>query len=262
MAAHVDILEQRDSLATPFLVSVAAHAALFTVIALYTQVGRGRIQWGTPHSLGGGAAAINAVSQIPLPTRSGLVNPVANDTESRVPAPPKPQPRTVREPPPDAIPLRSRKAQPKKPTYMPRYSAGNYRTAPDRPNQLYGGSGQALASTMFGAQTGTGGVGIGPGSAFGQRYGWYRDLLERKIAQNWHTEDVDSRLQTAPPVIVTFQISRNGTAGDIKILQGSGNYALDNSARRAIAAASPFQPLPNDYPGGSVQIEIWFQLKR
>jgi len=260
MAAHVDILEQRDSLKRPFTVSVAMHAALFGGIAAYTMIGaHNHVSWGNPHSLGGGSVGINAVSQIPLPARSGAANLLANDTESRVPMAPKPQQKAAQAPQPDAIALRGRQTR-ERPKPLNKYQ--QYRPMGDRPNQLYSSSGQALSSNMFGAQTGTGGVGIGPGSAFGERFGAYRDLLEQRIAQKWHTEDVDPRLQVAPPVIVTFDILRGGAIRGVRILGTSNNSTLDYSAQRAIFEAAPFPPLPAGYDRDSAQIEIWFQLKR
>jgi periplasmic protein TonB len=263
MPAHVDVLEQHDSLRKPLAASAAVHAAVFSLLALSTYFGmHGRVQWGNPHSLGGGTAVgITSVKQLPLPGRSGVVNPLANDTTSRVPLPPKPQPKAIKQPLPEAIPLRAREA-PRKPTYRRSEQYAPYRPAPERPNQLYSSSGQALTSPMFGASTGAGGVGIGSGGAFGNRFGWYRDLLEQRVAQKWHTEDVDARLQTAPPVIITFEILRDGSARTVRILQGSGNRALDYSAQRAILEAAPFPALPQGYDRSSAQIEFWFQLKR
>lgn len=264
MHAHVDILEQRDSLKRPLVISLVAHAALASVVVLYTQIGlSGVVQWGTPNSLGGGSVGISAVKQLPLPPRSGVANPLANDTESRVPAPPKPEVRKPAPPreDPDAIALRARKRPAEE---RPRYGqqARSTPTQPGRPNQLYSSSGQALSSNMYGNASGTGGVGVGSGSAFGYKYGWYRDLLERRIAEKWRTDEVDPRIQTAPPAIITFTIQRNGAIRDVRVLQSSGNYALDNSSKRAVYEASPLPELPRDYDRDSAQIEIWFQLKR
>jgi TonB family protein len=263
MTAHVDVLEQRESLRRPLVASLVAHAALFSSMALYTSLGgRGIVLWGNPRSLGGGSSVgVTPVRQIPLPYRAGATNPLANDTESRVPLPPKPEPKRAREPEPDAIAIRGRaKAAPKE-TRVP--SRPGYRAqAPEKPNQLYSSVGQALSSPMFGAQTGTGGVGMGTGGAFGNRFGWYRDLLEQRVAQKWRTEEVDPRLQTAPPVIVTFELLRNGSIRDVRVIQSSGNVALDRSAQRAIYEASPFPELPRDYERNNAQIEFWFQLKR
>lgn len=264
MPGHVDILEQRDSFRKPLLGSIALHAALFTLIALYSSVGEhGRVLWGNPRALGGGSSVgITPVRQIPLPSRAGATNPLAHDTESRVPRPPKPEMERAAKPPePDAIAIRGSKKSPAAPR-VTRKSKPYYSRTPERPNQLYSGAGQALSSPMFGAQTGTGGVGIGPGAAFGYRFGWYRDLLEQRVAQKWRTEDVDPRLQTAPPVIVTFELLRNGSIRDVRIMQTSGNLALDRSAQRAIYEASPFPALPQGYERDEARIEFWFHLKR
>ena len=263
MIVHVDTLEQQESLKRPLAISLAVHAGLFTAFTLFTSLGlSGRVLWGNPHSLGGGGAVgIQAVKQLPMPVRTGAVNPLANDTESRVPTPPKPEPKKVKAPPPDAIPIKAREAA-KKPTFMRSQQYAQYRPTQERPNQLYSDKGQALSSNMFGGVQGTGGVGMGPGSAFGNRFGWYRDLLEQRVASKWRTDEVDPRLQTAPPVIVTFEIQKNGSVSNVRILQGSGNRNLDYSAQRAISEAGPFPPLPQGYDRNSAQIEFWFQLKR
>ena len=102
---------------------------------------------------------------------------------------------------------------PKKPS--PRAASVNkYREKQiDQPNQIYSSQGQRLVSPMIG-QPGSGGIGVGQGSPFGDRYGYYVDILRQKVAQNWRTGDVDPRIRTAPPAIVTFTIRRDGsTAG-------------------------------------------------
>ena len=80
--------------------------------------------------------------------------------------------------------------------------------------------------------------------------------------RRWRTNDVDPRLQTAPPVIVTFRIRRDGSSSDVRLEQSSGNKALDYSAMRAVYEASPFPPLPQAYERSDARIEFWFQLKR
>lgn len=261
MSSHIDVLEQREPVRTSVLASVGLHAMVFTAVLLSTSMGGRGGQWGDPNGLGGGSVGVTAVRQIPLRARSGAANPVANDTESRVPQPPKPQVRSAQAPEPEAIPLpgratreRAMRAQQSKP----------YRAQPDRPNQLYSSVGQALSSSMYGSQAGTGGgkVGVGPRGSFGQRFGWYRDLLEQRVAQKWRTDDVDPRVQTAPPVIVTFDILRNGQVRNVRILQASGNRMLDLSAQRAVFEAAPFPQLPPGFERDSAQIEFWFQLKR
>jgi protein TonB len=117
---------------------------------------------------------------------------------------------------------------------------------------------------MYGGRAGSlgGMVGVGPRGSFGQGFGWYRDLLEERVGQKWRTDDVDARLQSAPPVVVTFDILKNGQIRNVRVLQGSGNRTLDYSAQRAIYDAAPFPQLPQGYQRDSAQIEFWFQLKR
>jgi protein TonB len=218
--------------------------------------------WGDLNSGGPGSIAINVVNKIPLPARSGIVNPLANDTESAVPTPP-PAPKPQRQAPPeepDAVPIKSRTRP--KPSEVARSAQNTWRAKQqERPNQLYSQSGQALVSPMIG-QTGSGGVGVGLGSPFGNRFGNYVMILRQKVAEKWHTAEVDPRIRTAPPAIVTFDLMRDGSVRSVRIAQSSGNSVLDYSAQRAMYDASPFPPLPAAYERNSATIEFWFELRR
>lgn len=263
MTAHVDILDARESWRKPLLLSVVLHGGLLAAIALAGYAGnRPREQWGNPNSLGGASVGITPVSQIPLPSRGGPVNPLANDTESRVPEPPPSKQELRRQAAREAaaVALKS-KSQPKRPARADTTTKRSNLKSPESPGQLYSSTGRALSSPMVG-QTGSGGVGMGRGGAFGSRFGSYRDLLEQRVGSRWRTNDVDSRLQTAPAVIVTFTIHRNGSVSDLLIEQKSGNSALDYSAERAIREAAPFPPLPAAYDRNEARVEFWFQLTK
>jgi TonB family protein len=260
---HPDILEQPESLRKPLLGSVALHVAVFAVVAGWAvEVHRRPDMWGSANSGGPGSIAINVVNKIPLPSRSGVVNPLANPTESAVPTPP-PAARPVhraRPEEPDAIPLRSREHPHR--SEVARSAQNTWRARQQyRPNQLYSTEGQALVSPMVG-QTGSGGVGVGVGSPFGNRFGNYVMILRQRVAEKWHTGDVDPRIRTAPPAIVTFDLERNGSVRNVRIVQSSGNQVLDYSAQRAIYDANPFPPLPAAYERNEATIEFWFELRR
>lgn len=267
MAPHIDILDEPESLRTPLIGSAMLHTAVFATILLATMSGGGRRDtWGDPNSLGGGSVAINPVSgRIPLPSRSGVVNPVANDTESRVPQPPPVKEakaeRRAPEEDPDAIAIKGRRSSRRMSDIIG--SRQRFRRPENGSNnQLYSSTGQALVSPMIGQTGSGGGVGVGQGSPFGNRYGFYVDLLRQRVAQKWRTGDVDPRLKTAPPVIISFNILRNGSVRNLRILQRSGNSVLDYSAQRAILEAGPFPALPSDWGHDDAQIEFWFQLTR
>ena len=268
MAARYDILDRREPMRNAVFGSIALHVAVFASAFLYGALPMSNImQWGDPNSLGGGAVTITPVSKIPIPPRSGRVNPVANDTESRVPAPPKPQPAQkpgpADDPEADSIPSRAAKPAPAKPApAVRRRSRPSSQATVDQPNQLYAEGGAAASSPMFGSTSGGGGVGVGTGNPFGSRFGYYVQLLKERVAAAWNTQQVDPRLQTAPTVIVTFDIQRDGSARNVRFLQRSGNSALDFSCQRAILDASPFPPLPREFERNTARIEFWFELKR
>jgi TonB family protein len=264
MQARHDILDRRDSLQKPFVFSVAFHGAVFASVTLFTLLGSYQVvQWGDPDSIGGGAMTITPVSKIPIAPRSGRVNPVANDTESRIPAPPpevRRQQQTTADTQEEAIPVPSRKPAPK--AARRRRQANPSRASVPKENQLYSTSGAAASTPMYGSTSGGGGVGVGTGNPFGNRFGSYVAILRQRVAQAWNTGQVDPRLQTAPTVIVTFVIQRNGSVSDVRFLQRSGNSTLDYSCQRAIMDASPLPPLPPAFERNSARIEFWFQLKR
>lgn len=261
---HVDILDERDSLKNSIFGSVVLHAGVFGLIALgtYLQFNKRSVQWGDPNAMGGNAVSVSAVKSIPMPKRTGPVNRVANDTESQVPAPPKPEPKKAAPAPdPTAISLKSKRAverEKPRPTTTGR-AAQNREYAS---NQLTSRTGAAASSPIFAQAPGAGGVGVGTGAPFGSMFGAYAALVRDRVAQHWRTDQVDSRLKTLPAAIVTFEIQRNGSVRNIRVVQSSGNRSLDYSAERAITEASPFQPLPMQYSGSSATVEFYFQLQR
>jgi len=263
MMPHTHILEEPEPMRKPIVGSVVLHVAVLATLLVSITLPKGNREiWGDVNGGGPGSVAISVVNRIPLPSRSGLVNPVANDTESSVPAPPPKTKEARKAPPPepDAIPLKGREAK-----RAPESASTNKWRAQqvDKPNQLYSNSGPAMVSPMIG-QTGSGGIGIGTGGPFGNRFGWYVDLLRRRVAEKWRTADIDARIRTAPPVVATFTINRDGSvpADAVRIAQRSGNPALDYSAQRAILEASPLPPLPPGYEKSDATVEFWFELRR
>ncbi len=262
--AHADTFDQRPSLAGPFWRSVIFHGSVAAVLVGYAVIGPHLPQWGEKNGGGFGSVAVTPVATIPLPSRNAPPNPVANPTESQVPAPPpkaKPKPK-VRQPEPDAIPLKS-KAQPKpKPEKRVEASAPNkFREQQKDPeNQVYSTHDRAVSSPMYQMQ-GAGGVGIGTDSPLGQQFGWYAKRIIDQVGQNWKTTDLGAR--TAPAAIVSFTIRRDGSLapGSVKVDQSSGVLAVDLSAQRAVMDAAPFLALPPGFTRNDAQIQLRFELR-
>jgi TonB family protein len=263
MSSHADILDDRESLRRPLIGSVAMHVGVVLFLVVFNWwSNRGRIQFGDPNAMGG-SIGITPVSSIPLPRRTGPTNPVANDTESAVPAKPnkveaKKAPKEV----PDAIPLKS-KNQPKR---MSEQIARNQRYVPPDAgarNQVYSSTGAAVSSPMYGGQAGSGGTGIG-NSVFGQRLGWYQQLLNQTLSAKWATESmrIPTSIQGRRRAIVYYDILRDGTIRNARIAESSGAYEVDQAALRAVLTASPVRRLPEEFERSVANVESWFELQR
>lgn len=262
MSARRDILDEREPMKRPFAGSLALHVGVFLGMAAYTWLeGRPRDTFGDPNALGGMSTVITPVSKIPLPPRSGMINPVANDTESMAPSPPKPERKTVQEDR-DAIELATRKKAETAKKKQQASQKSYVNPLANRPNQVYSTQGQAAVSPSFDINSSGSGVGIGQGNPFGNRFGYYANIIRERVAQSWKPGPPDPRVRNAPMVIVAFAIYRDGRAGDVRVIQSSGNPTLDYSAQRAILGASPFPPLPQGFERNFATIEFQFQVKR
>jgi protein TonB len=113
---------------------------------------------------------------------------------------------------------------------------------------------------MFSQAPGGGGVGSGSSSPFGNRFGWYEALLRDRVARNWSSQDLDARIRNR--VAVTFEIARNGSIRNVRVTQSSGNFAMDQSAQRAIMQSNPLPELPREFERDSATIEFWFSLQQ
>ncbi len=239
--------------------SLLLHLGVIATLVGYGYwMNRTRDLFGDPTSMGA-SAGVSSVAQIPIPRREGRVNKVANDTESQVSPPEKAEKKPAAKPDePDAIPLKKRQKKTQQELIA---SNQKYRPDPVVPNQVTSMLGQAAVSPMIGVQ-GSGGVGTSSSSPFGNRFGWYEKLLRERVSQKWSTNEVDSRLRSSPPCVVSFTIAKDGNVSNIKVIQSSGIYALDQSAQKAINDANPMPPLPAGFERNTANIEFWFELKR
>lgn len=255
---QLEILDQPESLRKPFLQSAIFHVALFASLAISTySFQKNRVSFGSPMVKGGDAVPVTAVRTIPLPSRTGRVSPVVNDSESMVPTPPKPQEKKqAKAPEPDAIPLKHRMAEKQPKPMAPRYH-------PREPlpfNQIESNVPPAVSTPLF-QKIGSGNIGVGENTVLGTRFGAYADLVIKRVAEKWNTSGL-SGLHTAPIVIVNFDIMRDGSVRNPQVVQRSGNSTLDYSTLRAVMDAGPFPPLPPGYDRPDANVELKFQLQR
>jgi len=257
---HAEILDERESLSRPFLGSIVLHAAVLGTlfVTAYTSE-KSKVRWGVENAGGGPASvAVTPVNSIPLPQRSGRVNPLANDSQSQLPQIPKNEPKVKEKAPePDAIPLKSRTKHHTAPEATVR---NPYRPETvTRPNQVSSHDAPALKSDMF-AKAGSGQIGVGPNSPLGTLCGAYASQIQQLVASKWHTSDIDARITRAPPAVFSFNLHRDGTFDGLRQKESSGNYQIDISAQRALAEITQFPPITCGSNGGA--IEFLFELKR
>jgi protein TonB len=263
MAGHTDILDEPESLKRSVIGSVVFHLLLFGSFAAYAIYTKNTSQPFGTQDASRGSVGVTAVTSLPLARNSDRKNPVANDTKSDIPEE-KPKPvEKKREvlPDPDAIVI----SRDKKKKRKPELEANNRKFFPkeeDTRPRLHTTVPQAASSPLYQDTPGSHGVGTGPASSLGVRFGAYEKLIRDRVGEKWRTGDVDARLNTAPPVDVTFDIQRDGTVRNIKVVQSSGNSALDFSAIRAVTEASPLPPLPPGFDRNSATVEFLFRLKR
>lgn len=258
MASRVDIFEYHEDLSKSFAGSITLHCAIIMGLAGYAWWNnRHRPTFGEQNAQGGGAVGVTVVNSIPIPQRKGRENLVAEDTENEAPrkVEKKNEPKAIED---EGIALDKRK-RPKKKTEQA--VLRRYLPDEDLKDRLHTTTGRAATTPMFSVPN-AGNLGTGANDPFGDRFGWYAKLLRDAIARKWRTDDVPASVRTMPATAVTFTIARDGNVSDVRIVQSSGNYALDNAGKRAVLEAAPFQPLPPQFERNSANVEMLFELKR
>src|SRR5436305_4807255 len=102
VAESLNVLDERDPLAVPFLGSLLIHGGVVALLLLGLYwTNRDRETLGDVHPAGGPATTVSPVHSIPIPQREAPPNPVANDTQSTVPTAPAKEEQAKRLPTPD-----------------------------------------------------------------------------------------------------------------------------------------------------------------
>lgn len=227
--------------------SLLAHAAFVAALLL---AGRPRrVPVAMPISL-----PVRVVSPAALGRPEAAPDPAATAVE---PAPEPPKARPVIEkkpvdtvqPSPDAMPaLKSAKLKPTPPKAPPpgkgAAPAVELPAALGLPNGSAGAAGSALS---FGADV----------AAFDSDFpfAYYVQQLVSLIGANWFRPDApDGALCT-----VAFRIQRSGQVADVRVEAASGLSYYDRAAVRAVYAANPLPPLPNDYRNEQLGVHLRFR---
>ncbi len=205
-----------------------------------------------------GAVQASMVSAIPLPPKAPPVEKSVLAEEHNTPAP-EPPPKVKEEPPPKPNDvLVKAKVDPKvpvKPATKPTPDPPKHpQPVPDTPKATSGAAATQLAMSTTAVKNGTAAADI-PDRAFGARYAYYRDIVSRKIAQNWYTFEADPRSSQGKKVAITIEIGTDGNITETHVESKSGSASLDTSALHALQRIDTFGPLPS---GDHLTVELSF----
>lgn len=254
---------RRDNLRGTLLASIILHIVLFIVVVTYTMfhfnLGPGDNTWGAKDATHVGA--VTSLPGLPLPqpmvtTPSQVVT--QNTGVTQTPPPPK------EEVPPEAtkIPKFKDAVKPEKLERInKRIHKEEYEPPPDTVDYGLRGA-PSINYTQVVTTAGSGGVAMGEGNSFGQRYAWYVAAMRNRISSNWLMNTVSPNISTAPRTYMTFEIQRDGSITNVQITQSSGIPEVDRSALRAVLASSPLPALPVDYRNSSVNVQFYFDFHR
>jgi TonB family protein len=79
------------------------------------------------------------------------------------------------------------------------------------------------------------------------------------VKRNWYAVYPESaRLGTRGRVALVMTIDRSGSVPSLKISVESGVRALDLAAVAGVSAASPFPPLPSEFHGSQIRLQLVF----
>jgi len=261
MAQNAEIFFEHDNWGRALSWSAGFHLAVTGVILLYTFVFTGPRGEGWGAGGGGSAIGVTLVSSVPLPaTPPQGENVLANDSKGITKSQPK-----IEEKEPDAIEIQGKNSK-IKPNKPPTPTKAKPQPAPEEnTNQVAFGEGGPVSGPYgsFASGGAKGGFGVsGSGGDFGTRYGWYVQIIQRKVSENWLKYEVDPRITSGERVYITFDVARDGHPLNVQVEQSSGVPALDISATRALQRIDTFGALPPDYSGSKISVEFWFDYSK
>ncbi|MGA3262447.1 MAG: TonB family protein [Terracidiphilus sp.] len=231
-----------DPMAAPAAGSLVLHCALFGSLMLYGMLNGffHRMMWGNPGA--GGAIQVSLVSNaLPLPAdQPPNQNVLATETPSQAPAEPTPKAKQAVDE--KAIPFAGKQKKP-----QPKAAPKSQQRQPVQDNRArYGEQAGSLMPRAMQAEGGSNGpVSVSNGD-FGTRFGWYVEIIKRKVDQNWYRGVVDPRTPRGATSQIYFKVSRQGVPSNFKINISSGSPTLDRSCLQATQRVDTFGALPPD----------------
>ena len=242
--------------------SAVGHVGLIALVALSALIVRhhGK-RWGD-QAAAAGAIQATMVAALPLPPRQPVDTEKVLASDSPSPAPiiakertePPPSPRDL--PIPAKQPAKPAKVAPKATPEPPKHAE----LKPPPPTKASTGetSGMRIAQATMQVKNGTASATVQDRS-FGARFAYYVEAVNRRVSQNWYTQEADPRASEGKRAVVLFDIDRDGTPSNARLETRSGSASLDTSALRAVQRVEGFGPLPQ---GDHITVEFAFDYRQ
>jgi protein TonB len=203
----------------------------------------------------------------PKPPAPRVVEP--SRTALPEPAPrPLPPRQTVRLPEPSlptrALPVRSPTIRPgdkEAPPLLPQPAAAPRPERRVEPRAVAAPPPPPPSSAVPGQRQGSpAGVGALTLDASDFPHAWYLRQVLQKVQGEWQRQPPVTEPDQRPLILV--EIQRDGSIRTPSVQQTSGSAFYDQAALRAVVAASPFPPLPQDWSRAALRIMFRFELER
>jgi len=197
----------------------------------------------------------------------GNATPAPKTSAASAPAQPAPSPapkeaHTVRDvpvpkaPKPKEQPEKPKKVIPKTPpSETPEAPATSDETPIAKPDKAKAEVGSGPGPAAGGAGTGvTASVGGGDTAL-----GWYGAAVKAALESAWAKPYLEDQAETLS-VVVAFDIARDGSTRNVRIVSPSGVPSLDRSVLRAVIEASPLPAVPPSWKDPSLPATMRFDL--
>jgi protein TonB len=251
--ARANMFYERESWRKPLAVSLAFHALLgLTIFAMgFVLEPSGKSNWGQNE---GDAVSAQLVSSAPIPIPkpdTQVENIVANDSKAVTQTPPQPKATETE----DGVTIPGQVTKPKIDKLITKANVVPHPVPTPATAVPYGEGGPVSGPYgVFTAPNTKGGFSFQDAN-FGSKYGWYVDVVRRKVQTNWLLYEIDPHINAPHRAYISFDILRDGSPTNVQLAQSSGVPSLDQSAMRAVQRVDTFGTLPE---GNRVTVEFWF----
>ena len=258
--------DRREPVGISFAGSLGLHGVIVAalVLSLWLHNRLHGSNWGQDMAAGAiQASLVSSAPSVPLPT----IHPPTDNvlaTENPSPAPAIPEKKLEAAPDLKAIPIAAKQPDKVKPL-PPKPPQQEQKHPQEQPKQNRANFGEQapanMPRSMANSSSANSPVAVGDAD-FGSRFGWYVNVINRKVRENWYIQEVDPGTPQGQQVVVTFSIGRDGSPTSFQVVKSSGFQSLDRSAIRAAQRVDSFGPLPPGYNGSSVSVAYTFTYEQ